>query len=219
MLRPPSCFPDSVVGLLPDGGKMVEQERQHAEVVFGVPFACRAGRGRTSRASRRRCRAAVCCDAALPTRTGQRILVAGQPADLPLDELLLAFEAVHDLHLIGAAGERAQEPVLPRLGFFEIAGIHQREQGKGGVAQPAVAVVPVALAADRSGSDVVASRDDAAGWPECERLERDERALDCLAILSLVLEARGSIGASRAVAMLSARRKSIGLGSGSCEAP
>ena len=126
---------------------------------------------------------------------GARIFVAGEPVDLPLDELTLAFEAVHDLDLVGTAGEGAQEPVLPGDGFVEIAGVGQGEQGEGGVAQPAIAVVPVAHAADgfrqRSGD----GGDDAAGGAKGQGLEGDEGALHGVAVLALVLQARGSSAA------------------------
>ena len=44
---------------------------------------------------------------------GTRALVAGQPRHLPLEQPALAAEAVHDLHLVGAAGGGAQQPVAP----------------------------------------------------------------------------------------------------------
>ncbi len=42
--------------------------------------------------------------AALPTRTGAGVFVAGQRGHLPFGEATLASNAVHDLHLIRAAG-------------------------------------------------------------------------------------------------------------------
>ena len=52
-----------------------------------------------------------------------------------------------------AAARSSQSRHMLRL--VVIAGVHQRQQRERGVAQPAVAIVPVAHAADASGSDVV----------------------------------------------------------------
>jgi len=49
--------------------------------------------------------------------------------------------------------------------FLGVAGVHQREQREGGVAQPAKAVVQFRAPPSFSGSDVVGGGDDAAGRP------------------------------------------------------
>ena len=67
-------------------------------------------------------------------RTGLRFFITGEPVDFPFDELAFAPEAVHDLHLLGTAGEGAQKPVLPCNGFIHIAAIDERKQRKGCVA-------------------------------------------------------------------------------------
>ena len=83
--------------------------------------------------------------------------IAGQPGKLHLGEPALAGQAVHDLHLRRLAGDGAQQPVAPgsRLPRRE-PGNHQRVEGEGCVAKPAIAVIPVARPADLSpGSEVV----------------------------------------------------------------
>ena len=54
--------------------------------------------------------------------------VARQPGHLPFRQPPLAGDAVHDLHLVRAAGDRPQQPFAPRLRLVVVAGIHQREQ-------------------------------------------------------------------------------------------
>ncbi len=78
----------------------------------------------------------------------RRILITGQAVDFPFGEPPLAADAVHDLQLIGGAGNRAQQPFAPSPRLFVIAGVHGAEQRQGGVAQPAIAVIPIALAAE-----------------------------------------------------------------------
>ena len=86
----------------------------------------------------------------------RRSLVARQPADLVLAEAALAGGAVHDLQLRGIAGDRAQQPVAERARLVGVARAHQRVDRERRVAQPAVAVVPVADAADATrASEVV----------------------------------------------------------------
>ena len=155
--------------------------------------------------------------AALPMRTGARAFVARQPRHLPFGQAALAGDAVHDLHLLRTAGDRAQQPVAPSLRFVVVAGIHQREQRERGVAQPAEAVVPVADAAELLGQRRGRRRDDAAGRRVGERLERDQRAHDGV---------RSSGPAGRHVAVHSVQNSSVaasaasrssGRGGGRCE--
>ena len=80
-------------------------------------------------------------------------LVAGQPVDLPLVDPAFSREAVHDLRLRGAAGDRALEPALPVAGFLEIVRVDEREQRERARAD-SITVVPVANAAEPSGSEV-----------------------------------------------------------------
>src|SRR5579875_2839648 len=73
--------------------------------------------------------------------------VAGE-IELKFGETALAGDAVHDLHLVGSAGDGAQQPFAPSLGLVDEAGLHERVERIGGIAKPAEAIVPVADAAD-----------------------------------------------------------------------
>ena len=73
-----------------------------------------------------------------------------------------------------AAARSSQSRQASRL--VVVAGVHQREQRQRGVAQPAVAVVPVARAAELLRQRRRGRRDDAAGGRVGQRLERDQRA-------------------------------------------
>ena len=84
----------------------------------------------------------------VPAAHGARALVAGQPVERLLGEPALAGDAVHDLQRRRVPGGRAQEPHPPIARLVEVAGVDEGEQRERGVAQPAVAVVPVTLAAD-----------------------------------------------------------------------
>jgi len=65
-----------------------------------------------------------------------------------LHEAPLTGDAVHDLGLLGATGDGAQQPLAPGGGLLVVAGIHEGEQGERRVAEPAESVVPVADPAD-----------------------------------------------------------------------
>ena len=82
-------------------------------------------------------------------------LIAGQPGNLVFVEPAFACDAVHRLHVVGRAGDGAQKPLAPRAGFIEEARADQRQKREGRVAQPAIAIVPVARTPDFSGSEVV----------------------------------------------------------------
>ena len=109
---------------------------------------------------------------------GRRALVAGQPVELELGQPPLARGPVHDLHLGGRAGDGAQQPVAPGLRLVHVARVHERLERQRRVAHPAEAVVPVAHAADRLRQRRGRRRDDAAGRPVGQRLQRDQAALD-----------------------------------------
>ena len=124
---------------------------------------------------------------------GRRALVAGQPRQLELGEPPLPRRAVHDLHLVGRPGDGAQQPVAPRARLVHVAGVHERLQRERGVAHPAEAVVPVAHAADRLRQRGGRRGDDAARRPVRERLERDQAALDQLAVRPVEVRAAGPL--------------------------
>ena len=90
-------------------------------------------------------------------------LVAGQPVQLHLRQPPLAGQAVHDVRRGGVAGHRPMQPRPPGVRLLEVAAAHQGHEREGGVAQPAVAVVPVAHAADLLRQRSRRRRHDAAG--------------------------------------------------------
>src|SRR5512138_3489441 len=107
---------------------------------------------------------------------GRRGFIPREPGKLPFRQAPFARDAVHDLHLPGAAGHRAHQPFAPDARFLVEAGVQEREQRERGVAQPAVAIVPVAHPAQALGKRGRRRRYDAAGRRVGERLERNERA-------------------------------------------
>ena len=110
-----------------------------------------------------------------PHRPGA--LVAGQVVERLLHQLGLAVDPVHDLELallgLGHVGDEVEEVVgLP----VEAQRVEAPER-EGGVADPAVAVVPVALAAGRLGQRGGGRGDHRAGGRVGEALQRERAAL------------------------------------------
>src|SRR5436309_2310686 len=77
-----------------------------------------------------------------------RALIAAQVMERLLAELVLAADAVHDLQVFLAGGDVGDE-VEEVVGLARETQRVQAPQHEGAVADPRVAVVPVALAADR----------------------------------------------------------------------
>ena len=102
--------------------------------------------------------------------------VAGQALHLVLGQAPLARQPVHDLHVGRIAGDRPQQPVAPLLGLGLEAVLHERLERQGGVAQPDVAVVPVAHAAVLLGQARGRGGDDAAGVLVGEGAQHQQRA-------------------------------------------
>ena len=79
---------------------------------------------------------------------GLRALVAREPRKLDLDQAPLTRDPVHDLDVLRRPGDRAEQPIAPRVCLVQPSP-QERQQGQRRVAEPAVAVVPVPHAADR----------------------------------------------------------------------
>ncbi len=75
-------------------------------------------------------------------------LVPLQPRQLHLRQPSGAVEGVHDLQVTRVARDRAQQPLPPGAGLLEVAREQHGLERVGGVAQPAVPVVPVPGAAE-----------------------------------------------------------------------
>ncbi len=114
---------------------------------------------------------------------GFRVLVAGKPGNDAFDEPALTRKAIDDLHLLGAARHRAAQPGAPLPRLVPVAGVHQRQEREGCVAQPAIAVVPVAKPPDLLRQRRGGGGGDAARRMIGEPLQGDERAQDraCIA--------------------------------------
>ncbi len=116
-------------------------------------------------------------------------LVAGEAGDLPLLQVALAGEPVHDLHVGRVSGHRPQQPVAPVIDRVVVAVREEHRDGEGGVAEPDVAVVPVALAAECLGEGGRRCGDDSAGPGMRERPEDQKGAHDFVAVRSVVVAA------------------------------
>ena len=110
----------------------------------------------------------------------RRLLVSGQPVDDLLRQPSLAAHAIHDLDLVRAAGDGADQPIPPGLRLLVISEMHQGHQREGGVPQPAIAVIPVPHATEALGKRCRGRGDDAAGRRVGQSLQRDQRPFDRL---------------------------------------
>ena len=77
--------------------------------------------------------------------------MTGEPVEGVFRDPAGAVEAVADLDLGGVARGGADEPFAPGLCFVGEAGVEEGSERGGGVAERAVAVVPVAAAAELLG--------------------------------------------------------------------
>ena len=178
---PPAAahLPDAVVGLAPDGLEMLDER------AFEIPAVlCRRQSGAARDVEGVHDLAEhvelqlLHCGVAEPDRF--RSHVARQPRRLDFVEPPLARDAVHRLHVVGSARDRAVQPLAPGFRLLEVARADERKQGEGRVAQPAKTIVPVALAAEAFRQRRRSRRDDAARLPVRKRLERKERPQDRL---------------------------------------
>ena len=132
-----------------------------------------------------------------PDRGG--VAPAAQVRQLALGEVVLAADPVHDLQraLARASAGRAGHERDEVLGLVRARADVQRLERQAGVADPGVAVVPVALAADRLGQRGGRRGDDRAGRAVREALEHARAEAHELAVRALVDVVLGLPGAPR----------------------
>ena len=168
-------LPDAVIGALPGRLEKLQEAVQ--------PFpACLVGR-EAQRATRVEAAQHLAEHVELKLPGGgvacahrARTFVAGQPAQLELGKTARASDVVHDLNFACRPCARSQEPVTKRAGLLDVAPDHERIDGEARVAQPTVAVVPVAHAAQCLGERGRERGDHAAGRLVSEALEGEKRA-------------------------------------------
>ena len=112
---------------------------------------------------------------------GARAGVAGEILARGLGQIAAAVDPVHDLQRAVLVGLEVGDELHELLGLPVEVQVVQRLQREGRVAQPRVAVVPVALAAGRLRQRGRQRRDRRAGRHVGEALDRQRRALDRIA--------------------------------------
>ena len=115
-----------------------------------------------------------------------RPLVAREPVELAFVEAALAGDPVHDLDVGRVAGHGAEQPLAPRRRLVVIAGTQHRDERERRVAEPAVAVVPIADPSDQLRQRRRRRRDHPPGWGVGERLQDEERLVHLLVVVALV---------------------------------
>ena len=140
-------FPDAIIRLLPDLLQVPQRLALH------VPARARIREAAAAR--QMQCIHHFAPDIQLQLSGGgiadahrRRTLIAGKPRHFPFGQPSLAEDAVHDLQVLRRAGQRPVQPVAPGAGLLVVAATHERGQGERRIADPAVAVVPVARAAE-----------------------------------------------------------------------
>ena len=97
-----------------------------------------------------------------------------------------AVDPVHHARMWPRQVRRVQQPRQERFGFNVEPEIAQGAQRQRRVAQPAVAVVPVADAADALGQRCGRGRDDGTGWCVTQELEHESASHDGVAIRAVI---------------------------------
>ena len=180
--RRQACLPDAVVGLVPASLDRLHHRLDHVPVLLpDVP--ARRGHGREQVGDR-----AEYVELDLPVGRvahthGPGAGVAGEGVDHCLGAELEPFEGVERvqaLRMAAGALDAAVHPAQERLGLLQRAEVDEHARGHGGIAKPAVAVVPVAHAAELLGQRGRRRGEDRARRPVPQAAQR-ERAAEHLA--------------------------------------
>src|ERR1700744_3274139 len=107
--------------------------------------------------------------------------------------MALTAHAIHDLHASNVASDCLKKPIAPSSRFFVISGRKKRFERESSVAEPAEAVVPIAVCANALRQRSRGSCNDTPSRPIGERLECDQGALDLLLPCSLICVLRAPL--------------------------
>src|SRR5215472_13305760 len=79
---------------------------------------------------------------------GLGVLVTRQPGNLPLEQTSFAGNAIHDLILRRLSGNSSHQPVTPRRSLAVKSRVHEGQESKCRIPQPAITIIPVPLATE-----------------------------------------------------------------------
>ena len=200
MLAPAALLPDALVGLVPvladpvdDAGEVdprVVVDRRAVAVVEVDGVDQLAVDVELELVARRRCRSAPAPSRGSPR--GGRGPPPSSSARPSIPYMIWSGPCPPG----AALAEALAQPLHERRRLLGEAEPQQRVERERGVADPRVAVVPVATAAELLGEARRGRRDDPAGGPEGEQLQRERRAVHHLAPAALVARLRRASGAS-----------------------
>src|SRR5215472_1555303 len=114
------------------------------------------------------------------------VLVTGQPRNLPLEQTPLAGNAIHDLILRRLSGNGSHQPVTQRRGLAVKSRVHESQESKCRIPQPAITIIPVPLATQLLRKRRCGRGNDSARRRICERLKNYEGALNRISSRPLV---------------------------------
>src|SRR5579883_1328970 len=109
---------------------------------------------------------------------GNRTLIARQPGELEFMQPAFSGNPIKRLDLLRVSGNRTQKPVAPSLRLAEEAALDERIKREGRIAQPTIAIIPIARATEQLRQRSRTGRDYAARLRMRERLERDQGTKD-----------------------------------------
>jgi hypothetical protein len=120
-------FPQTLVRLVPDAGKVQQKFALHGPALFV------SAKSALPRLMQRVHDLAKNIELKLVMRSVAdthrlRIFIAGKPGHFPFGQAPLAAQAVHDLDLARASRGGTQQPFAPVFRFVVITGIHQRQR-------------------------------------------------------------------------------------------
>src|SRR6202012_4545634 len=103
-----------------------------------------------------------------------RTTISSHPDKFAFGKMGLTAHAIHDLYAPNITPDRLKKPTAPGSRFFVISGRKKRFERESSVAEPAKAVVPIAVCANPLRQRSRGSCNDTPGRPIGERFERDQ---------------------------------------------
>src|SRR5579871_3696875 len=107
----------------------------------------------------------------------RRPLIPRQPIRHPLRNPSLPFKSIDHLNLIRSSRRRSQQPLPPRNRLVHITRLHQHQQRKRRIPQPAISIVPITLPANPLWQRSRHRRNNPTRRPIRQRLQRNQRPL------------------------------------------
>jgi hypothetical protein len=185
VLPPSPRLPYPLIRLPPDSAQMIDQRRlqrrcRNPYLIVGLRSSQQRRRHLSKYIQLKLIRRRI------PNPHRRRSPITRKPIRNPFCQLPLSINSIDRLNLIRRTRSSSQQPLPPRNRLIYITRLHQHQQRKRRIAQPAVSIIPVARSPHSLRQRSRHRRDNSSRWPIRQSLQCNQRPFYGLCIRSTI---------------------------------